>query len=161
ILILMVPPEAFSMSAAQASAAGCIGCDGGTQCEKRHSTVLSCANAGLVQASAAASTIDPRCFMLVPPEMLLLSGITFSAAASFGGGFFLAPFPERVGKRVVLAEADLVACFLEQRGREAGQGAFHVDRVGKVGSDLHVLGEQPEREARRERAGNDVLLHDV
>ena len=34
-------PEAFSIDCAQASADGCIGCDGGTQCEKRHSTVLS------------------------------------------------------------------------------------------------------------------------
>src|SRR5215213_3027498 len=42
----MVPPEAFSIEAAQASADGCIGCDAGTQWAKRHSTVLSCASAG-------------------------------------------------------------------------------------------------------------------
>ena len=41
----MVPFEAFSIEAPQSSIAFCSGCDGGTQCERRSSKVLSCADA--------------------------------------------------------------------------------------------------------------------
>src|SRR4029077_164024 len=75
IFILILPPEAFSIEAAQASAAGCIGCDAGTQCAKRHSTVLSWANAGPAQSNAAASAVSLRCFMTSPSRLLCSGGI--------------------------------------------------------------------------------------
>src|SRR5690242_19072541 len=109
--------------------------------------------AGLIRGVSSCSSRNGFCYSL------LLS--YFFAGASLGCSLFVAPFPERVGEGVILGEADLVARLLEQGGGEAGEGAFHVDRVGKVGGDLHVLGEQAEREAGRERAGNHVLLHDI
>ena len=49
----MVPPEAFSISAAQACVAGTSGCAGGTQSDIFSSTVLSCANAGVTLAASS------------------------------------------------------------------------------------------------------------
>src|ERR1700743_680498 len=46
----MVPPEAFSMSAAQACVAATSGCAGGTQSDTFMLTVLSCARAGVTPA---------------------------------------------------------------------------------------------------------------
>src|SRR5436305_15214058 len=101
------------MSAAQVSGAGCIRCEGGTQCEKRHSTVLSCASAGPAPSSAAASMIDPRCLIMFLPKCVLLSPITFSALASFRGGLFVTALPECVGARVILTEAHRIARLFE------------------------------------------------
>jgi hypothetical protein len=58
--MVIVPFDAFLIDSAQASAAACIGCDGGTQCEKRISTGLSCASAPLparLAASIAAASV--------------------------------------------------------------------------------------------------------
>src|SRR5882757_6111407 len=44
----MVPPDAFSMSAAQACVAGTSGCAGGTHSDTFRLTTLSCANAGVM-----------------------------------------------------------------------------------------------------------------
>src|SRR5437764_11842113 len=76
----MVPPEAFSIDCAHASADGCIGCDGGTQCEKRHSTVLSCASAGAAHSMTVAA-ISPMRFIPFLPT----SFIVFSQSASDAG----------------------------------------------------------------------------
>src|SRR5277367_1483813 len=47
----MVPPEAFSISAAQACVAGTSGCAGGTHSDTFRLTTLSCAHAGVTQAA--------------------------------------------------------------------------------------------------------------
>jgi hypothetical protein len=49
----MLPPEAFSISAAQACVAGTSGCAGGTQSDTFRLTVLSCAKAGVKFAPVA------------------------------------------------------------------------------------------------------------
>ena len=61
-MILIVPFEAFSIDSAQATAAACIGCCVGTQCEKRISTGLSCAIAGADTRPAAIAPVKHREF---------------------------------------------------------------------------------------------------
>ena len=47
----MLPPDAFSISAAQACVAGTSGCAGGTHSDTFKLTTLSCANAGVTLAA--------------------------------------------------------------------------------------------------------------
>src|SRR4051812_36858017 len=49
----MVPPEAFSISSAQALVAGTSGCAGGTHSDTFMLTVLSCASAGVTLAASS------------------------------------------------------------------------------------------------------------
>src|SRR5260370_41113023 len=51
----MVPPEAFSISAAQAWVAGTNGCAGGTHSDTFRLTVLSCANTGVTVAASSSA----------------------------------------------------------------------------------------------------------
>src|SRR2546421_1148390 len=62
----MVPFEAFSTDAPQSSSAFCSGCDGGTQCARRNSNVLSCADAmpALIASAMLSATSFTR--MKVP-----------------------------------------------------------------------------------------------
>src|ERR1700677_4635811 len=53
----MVPPEAFSISAAHACVAGTSGCAGGTHSDTFMLTVLSCASAGVTLAASSSATI--------------------------------------------------------------------------------------------------------
>src|ERR1700758_1210918 len=75
----MVPPEAFSMSAAQACVAGTSGCAGGTQSDTFMLTVLSCASAGvtLVVNSSAKSGAKrgTRSVFLIDIISLEISGL--------------------------------------------------------------------------------------
>src|SRR6266700_6454891 len=169
----MVPPVAFSISAAQASAAGCIGCDGGTQWAKRHSTALSCAKAGPANSNAAASAKLLSCVIQSSLSDLLLSIITVCRRAAKAhvvswpmplriiGGTWRALLPIRIGERMVLLRPHFVACLAEQRRRQAGEGRIHVDRQSKIGGDLYVLCQKPERKPARELARDDMLFDDV
>src|SRR6185369_1852997 len=84
----MVPFEAFSIEEPQSSSAFCSGCDGGTQCERRSSMVLSCANAAVAQKARTAPSAVARMFMEVLPSgpalarRLLQLGRTLAAPAS-------------------------------------------------------------------------------
>src|SRR5437879_9235499 len=156
------------MSAAQASAAGCIGCDAGTQWAKRHSTALSCAMAGLAK-STAASAMPRSCVMrsslrahfVIDYYSLprfgqdLYSGDPCSSIVRRAGWAFL---PIRIGERVVLLGPDLVAGFAEQRRRQAGERRVHVDRFRPVRGDADILRQQTESKSARELARDDVLL---
>src|SRR5882757_6163751 len=67
----MVPPETFSISAAQAWVAGTSGCAGGTHSDTFMVTVLSCASAGVTLAatSSAKNAFLIDVFSLVPPGL--------------------------------------------------------------------------------------------
>ena len=71
----MVPPEAFSISAAQACVAGTSGCAGGTHSDTFRLTVLSCANAGVTLAASSSAKIA------------FLIDILSLAASGFKGSF--------------------------------------------------------------------------
>src|SRR6478672_10327100 len=75
----MDPFEALSMDSPQASAAACMGCVGGTQCENLSVTGLSWAAADDASPTAIA-TIAPResIFILHPPEIVLRTSIVSS-----------------------------------------------------------------------------------
>jgi hypothetical protein len=68
----MDPLEALSMDAAQATAAACMGCVGGTQCENLSATGVSWAAADDANPTAIAA-ITPResIFISHPPEIVL------------------------------------------------------------------------------------------
>src|SRR4051794_20769728 len=70
------------MSAAQASAAGCIGCEAGTQWAKRHSTLLSWARAEPAHSSAAASARVLSCVIRSSLNEQLLLIITVRRRAA-------------------------------------------------------------------------------
>src|SRR5438477_897076 len=73
----MLPPDTFSMSAAQAWVAGTSGCAGGTHSDTFMVTVLSCASAGVTQAATSSAKkaflidVSPSChqgFSRLPTE---------------------------------------------------------------------------------------------
>src|SRR6185369_1523717 len=68
----MDPLEALSMDAAQATAAACMGCVGGTQCENLSATGVSWATADDANPTAIAA-ITPResIFISHPPKIVL------------------------------------------------------------------------------------------
>src|SRR4051812_25893722 len=128
----MVPPEAFSMSAAQASAAGCIGCEAGTQWAKRHSTVLSWASAGPAHSSAAASARLLSCVIQSSPRRSIVIDYYSPPPRRQGrcgsgiiGCVRRALLPIRIGKRVVLLGSDVVARLAEQRRGKPDERRLH------------------------------------
>src|SRR5579872_2602775 len=84
----MVPPEAFSRSAAQACVAGTSGCAGGTHSEIFRLMVLSCADAVLAKPASrpAANSADatPRAAKRVPDICPPDGCLVFVLAICFG-----------------------------------------------------------------------------
>src|SRR5262245_59064574 len=103
----MVPFEAFSIEEPQSSSAFCKGCDGGTQCDRRSSIVLSCACAAPAhRTSAAPSNValnvmqtlpdGPRLFARLLPAAYRRPGRETTAAASHGPRKLVPANPEIV-----------------------------------------------------------------
>src|SRR6202790_3026063 len=92
----MVPPEAFSISAAHACVAGTSGCAGGTHSETFMLTVLSCAHAGVTLAANNSAKIaflidilslEPRAGFQCPILLInMLSSLPDFSSRTLGWG---------------------------------------------------------------------------
>ena len=107
----MVPPEAFSISAAQACVAGTSGWAGGTHSEIFRLTVLSCANAGAApKAASVADTANSRATRL---KLLVHDGFgVWCAARRLNSGRFVWPREVDSARPLVLTQAQFDALVL-------------------------------------------------